>query len=254
MFGPILIAALLSAPGPAPSAAPPLKTIASVRASARCAEVITHANSAIGTTLDNDAVLGKTITTLRFLNLDDGNPIHRRNGFTALGELAKTLMQQARAGDNEVKRLRAIASKTKDPKAAKELKDFADQLGGALWRQQKVARDLNGYLAYEDFRDMAAPDEAQQKANQAVFGVSDPLRQTPDMPGVHSGVVQYGPNTGEPADAWPPHMGHESNVPTATAYAKAAADDFERRIPDIMLDEQHAASHIDGALTGCNGE
>ena len=121
MFGPILVAALLTAPTPQPSASPALKTIASVRASSRCAEIITHANSAIGTTLDNDAIVSKTITTLRLLNLDDGNAIHRRNGFNTLGDLAKTLMQQARAADDEVKRLRALAAKTKDPQEAKDL-------------------------------------------------------------------------------------------------------------------------------------
>jgi len=252
MFGPILVAALLTAPTPQPSASPALKTIASVRASSRCAEIITHANSAIGTTLDNDAIVSKTITTLRLLNLDDGNAIHRRNGFNTLGDLAKTLMQQARAADDEVKRLRALAAKTKDPQEAKDLKDFADELGGALWRQQRIARDLNGYLAYEDFQDMATVDESQAKANQALFGVSDPLQQQPvGIPGQGSPVIQYGPNVGQPAPVFPPHLGHEVNTPTATQYAKAAADDFQNRIADIVLDENHAAGHVDGALAGC---
>ncbi len=252
MFGPILVVAVLTAPTPQPSASPALKTIASVRANTRCAEIITHANSAINTTLDNDGVLSKTITTLRLIDLDDGNAIHRRNGFNALGDLAKTLTMQARAGDDEVKRLRALASKSKDPQEAKDLKDFADELGGALWRQQKVARDLNGYLAYEDFQDMAAVDESQAKANQGVFGVSDPMQQQVPLPGQPSPVYGYGPNVGQPAPVFPPHLGHEVNTPTATQYAKAAADDFQSRIPDIVLDENHAAGKIDGALSGCS--
>jgi hypothetical protein len=257
MFGLILVVAVMTAPTPQPSAspAPALKTIASVRANSRCAEIITHANSAINTTLDDDVVVSKTITTLRFIDLDDGNAIHRRNGFNSLGDLAKTLMEQARAGDNEVKRLRAVAAATKDTQAAKDLKDFADELGGALWRQQKIARDLNGYLAYEDFQDMATVDESEAKANQATVGVADPLQQAPvGIPGQQSPVYPYGPNAGQPEPVVPPHLGHEAYTPTATEYAHAAADDFESRIPDIVLDESHAASHIDGALSGCGSE
>ena len=254
MFGPILVLAVITAttpqPAPQPSASPALKTIASVRASARCAEIITHANSAIGTTLDNDVVLGKTIMTLRSINLDDGNPINRRKGMTAIGDLAKKLMMQARSGDDEVKRLRALAAKNKDSDDSKALKQFADELGGALWRQQKVARDLNGYLAYEDFSEMSQWDEGQKAMNRATFGVPDPLSQTPtDVPGGR--VIGSGPEAGQPANNLPPRLA-ASNRPTATEYARAAADDFQSRIPDIVLDENHAASHIDGALGGCN--
>jgi|SRR5579884_2417140 len=257
MFGPILVVAIMTAPAPQPSATPALKTIASVRASSRCAEMITHANSAIGTALDNDAVVSKTITTLRLINLDDGNPINRHKGFSALGDLAKKLMQQARSGDDEVKRLRKLAAseKTSNADEAKEIKDFADELGGALWRQQKIARDLNGYLAYEDFHDMAQWDESQQAMNRAAFGVPDPLTEMPDgMRGRQ--VVGSGPNAGEPAPSMylPPHLGHELNQPTATQYARAAADDFESRIPDIVMDENHAATHVDGAFSRCNSQ
>jgi hypothetical protein len=251
MFGPILwVAVLTTAPTPQPSATPALKTIASVRASARCAEIITHANSAIGTALDDDVVVGKTITTLRLVNLDDGNPINRHKALNALGDLAKKLMQQARAGDNEVKRLRALAAsqKTKDPAESKDLAEFANELGGALWRQQKIARDLNGYLAYEDFHDMTQTDEGQQQINRATFGVPDP------QAGQWPVDFQGNSNRNGPNPTPHPALGHDPNEPTATQYARAAADDFQNRIPDIVLDENHAATHVDGALAGCNGE
>jgi hypothetical protein len=231
-------------PVPAPAASPALKTIASVRASARCAAIITHANGAIDKTLNNDRVITQTIATLRMTNLDDGNEIHRRNGLNALGDLAKTLMLQARSGDDEVKRLRDIAAKTTDPDSAKALKSFADELGGALWRQQKIARDLNGYLAYVDFHDMSQWSEADQNMNRAVFGVNDPLAE---MPSDFQNHTQSG-------QSWPPmkpHLGHDSTDPTATQYAKQAADDFQKRIPDIVIDENHAATHVDGALGKC---
>jgi hypothetical protein len=244
-----LIAAVLpppavQAPQPNPSATPALKTIATVRASARCAAIITHANSAISTALTNDQIIGQTITQLRFTDLDDGNAIHRRNGLQALGNFAKALMQQSRSGDDEVKRLRKLASETKDPNEAKALKAFADELGGALWSQQKVARDLNGFLAYQDFRDMAKFDEGQQQMNQANYGVKDPLAEQP------RDVRRTGPN-GAMDPTPPPLLGHDPNEADATQQAKWAADDFQNRIPVIMRDENAAAGNIDGAIQGC---
>ncbi len=241
----VLVAALTASalPSPAPSPqAPALKTIASVRASMRCADIITHANSAIDKTLNNDAVISQTITTLRLTNLDDSNDIRRRNNLNALGDLAKTLMQQARSGDDEVKRLRAMAKQTKDSDAAKALADFANELGGALWSQQKIARDMNGFLAYVDFHDMSQFSEADQNMNSAVFGVKDPLVQNPP---------EFNPaRDGQPG--WrPAALGHDATDPTPGQQAKWAADDFQKRIPDIVIDENHAAAHVEPALSGC---
>ncbi|HET9097784.1 MAG TPA: hypothetical protein VFN37_14075 [Candidatus Baltobacteraceae bacterium] len=233
-----------ASPAPQPSATPALKTIATIRVSARCASIITHANSAIAATLDNDQIIGSTITQLRLANLDDGNEMHRYKSLRALGDLAKNLMMQARSGDDEVKRLRKVAAATKDPQEAKALKEFADELGGALWSQQKVARDLNGFLAYQDFRDMSQFDEGQQKSNEAVYGVRDPLAEQPT--GELRGTV---PQTqGLPA---PPAMGHDPSDPTSTQQARLAADDFQKRIPVILRDENLAAGKVDGAIQGC---
>ncbi len=234
-----------TAPSPSASPTPLLKTIATVRVSPRCASIITHANSAISTALSNDQIIGQTISELRFTNLDDGNPIHRNNGLKALGDLAKSLMLASRSGDDEVKRLRKLAAQTKDPDESKALKDFADELGGALWSQQKVARDLNGFLAYQDFHDMAQFDEAGQEMNQANFGVNDPLSgETPrDMRHYNA--------DGQVENNAPPHLGHDPNTPTSTEQAKWAADDFQNRVPIIMRDENAAAGKIDGAIQGC---
>ena len=240
-------------PAPAATAAPALKVIASVRSTPRCAEIVTHANSAIGSALNNDALIAQTITRLRAYNLDDGNPIHRRNGLDALGEFAKNLTQQARAADNEVKRLRALAEKSNDPQEKKELKEFADALGGALWRQQKIARDLNGYLASVDFQDMASQTEAQVQANRAIFGVSDPFVQTPaDMRNTAQANSDRNRTQIDPATGLHPlPLGHDPNQPTATQEAAAAARDFESRLPDITTDENGAAQHVTGALARC---
>lgn len=243
----VTAAAAAATPAPQPAATPALKTIASVRASARCADIITHANSAIDKTLNNDMVITQTITALRVTDLDETNDIKRRNNLNALGNMAKQLMQQARSGDDEVKRLRDLAKKTQDAQEAKALKDFADELGGALWRQQTIARDMNGFLAYVDFHDMAQFSEADQNMNRSVFGVADPLAQTP------TSIPQMKNAPGQ-VYAWqprPPALGHNPNDPTPGQQAQWAADDFQHRLPDIVLDENHAATHVDMALNGC---
>jgi hypothetical protein len=240
-------------PAPAATAAPALKVIASVRSTPRCAEIVTHANSAIGSALNNDVLIAQTITRLRAYNLDDGNPIHRRNGLDALGEFAKNLTKQSRSADDEVKRLRALAEKSTDPQEKKELKAFADSLGGALWRQQKIARDLNGYLASVDFQDMATLTESQKEANNAVFGVADPfIASAGDARNAAQANSDRNRNQIDPSTGMhPPPLGHDINQPTATQEASAAARDFESRLPDITTDENGAAQHVEGALARC---
>jgi hypothetical protein len=240
-------------PVPAATAAPALKVIASVRSTPRCAEIVTHANSAIGSALNNDLLIQQMITRLRAVNLDDGNPIRRRNGLDALGEFAKNLTKQSRSADDEVKRLRALAEKSTDPQEKKELKAFADELGGALWRQQKIARDVNGYLASVDFQDMATFTESQRQANAAVFGVPDPfIASATDARNAAQANSDKLRNPIDPASGMrPAPLGHDPNQPTATQEASAAAADFQSRLPDITLDESNAAQHVTGALSRC---
>lgn len=255
-----LIAALLAATTPLGAAAPkppataapqtPLKEIVHVRASAHCAEIATHANSAISSALTNDEMLSQTISQLRTLNLDDGNPIHRRNGLAALGDLSKTLMLGAIAGDREVKRLRDLAASASDPEQKKDLKDFADSLGGALWRQHKVARDLNGFLASVDYHDMKQLDESQRAMNNAVFGVPDPMAEYPaDVRAAMRNPTQK--SSVPRADGEREHAPAMFGELSVTGQARAAAEDFQARIPDISNDEAIAANHVTGAVSGC---
>ncbi|MGZ6104251.1 MAG: hypothetical protein ACXWNK_05835 [Vulcanimicrobiaceae bacterium] len=225
---------------PQPSASPALKEIGHVRASAACAEIATHANSAITTALRDDLVVAQTITTLRNVDLDDGNVINRQKGLRSLGDLAKMLMLQSRAGDREVQQLRKLAAKSSDQTQKKELKAFADVLGGALWRQQRIARDLNGFLAATDMRDMATLDESQRNANLGTVGVEDPSRA------VAPGEVRTGNAIALPQPLW----ARDASI-TATDEARAAATDFESRVPDISNDEAMAADHVGGAVSGC---
>jgi hypothetical protein len=222
MFGHFFLAVTLAAATPAPTPTPALKTIATVRASSRCAEIVTHANNAISSTLIDNEVIAQSITQLRFVNLDDGSIIHRTQGLNALRDLASTLYKQSHGGDGEIKRLRALAALSPDVETRTELKAFADALGGALGRQLKLARDLNGLLAYADYDDMRGFGNGYGDTSQFFFGANDPLART--IPGAPQTVTQY---------------------------ARTAANDFQDRLPAIMNDENQAAGHVVGALGRC---
>jgi hypothetical protein len=242
----VLVAALSSPPAPQPTATPTpvLQEIVHVRASAVCAELVTHANAAIGLATGNDQLLLRTITGLETNQLD-GNVIQHRNGLDALGNFAQQLNAQAMRGDSEVKRLRAIAAKAPDPQGKAELTAFANWLGGALWRQRKIARDLNGFVATMDAMDMAKPDDAQKALYQSQGTLLPGNAKPPALLSVSAlPTGNYGtdPVTGLPNDR---------PGPTDGQMAQMAARDFQLRLPEISNDEAMAADHVLGATSGC---
>jgi hypothetical protein len=239
--------ALSSSPSPAPSATPDpgaLKVIAVVHSSSACTEIVNHANAAIAAALANDASLVETIKALQAVELD-GNVIKHRNGLDALGDFAKKINLEALGGDAEIKRLRKLAADSTDPQRKKELKIFADWLGGAIWRQRKIARDLNGFVATMDFYDMSTLDESEQNMNMALFGSPDerPANIAESSPTGNRTI--YGGYRGGPIA--PPR----EQRPTYDSMAKAAGSDFTLRLPAISNDESMAASHVTTAMAGC---
>ncbi|MDQ6826589.1 MAG: hypothetical protein M3Z14_05235 [Candidatus Eremiobacteraeota bacterium] len=234
MFAPFFVLLALGSPAPlaaATSAPAPLREIGRVRASASCASLAVHANSAISSVLHNDLLVGQTTSRLREVDLD-GSPVARRNGLQELGRLALDLRAEAVAGVGEVKRLRQLAEKSRDSTQKKELKAFADSLGGALYRQKKIANDLNGFLAAMDYHDMANFTESQQDMNRSTLGQGDARLIDP---------VERAKSIGRN-----PRAQSSSNE-----QAKEAADDFARRVSDITNDEGLAAQHTEGAISGC---
>ena len=236
MFAYFFVAAITAAaPQPQPTPTVQLKEIGHVRATAACAELAVHANSAISSALRNDLLLTQTIGKLHSVDLD-GDPISRRNGLQDLGNLAKDLRAQAVSGDREVKRLRELAAKSSDPEQKKELKNFADELGGALYRQKRIANDLNGLLAAFDYHEMSKLDENTIQVNMMTVGVPTLQTDRPDQ------KAAQGP------------LGRVNNIPVPPSdnvLAARAANDFEVRMADITNDEGLAAEHTAGAVSGC---
>lgn len=232
LFAALNISAVSANPSPAP-AAPPLREIGHVRATAFCADLALHANTAISAALRNDTVLAQTIDKMQNAQLD-GNAITRRNTMDALGDLAKELRARAVAGDHEADKLRDLAAKSNDPQQQQELKRFADALGGALYRQKQIANDLNGLLAAFDYHDMKPT--------------------TSEMGALTGGGLRYSSQVEDQALRIRNSQGDTLGIKkqsTDTDLALYAATDFRQRLPDITNDEAVASNHALGATSGC---
>lgn len=231
--------AILAAPAPAPSpsdaAAPsPLKEIGRVQSLSVCSAIVVHANSAIGAALDNDQDLAITINRLRTTDLDDDNPIKRRNNMNDLQTLAGRMRTTARAGTAEIKRLRAMAAQTTVPARKADLTAFADALGGAIARQRKAAVDLDQALAIIDGRraveEINTPELVGERAS--ISGTNQPSAMTPNIGVMRNPVAPTAPTS-------------------VNGVLRTMADDYQMRAQAIFGDEGVAADHSLGATTGC---
>ncbi len=245
----LYVAALTASPAPSATPAPAasasaaagtapvaLKTIVNVRSTTFCEDFAERANAAIGAAMRNDLTIGHTVQALQTGQLD-GNSLQRRNAIERLSNLADQLYHDWKNGDEQVRRLRALAASATDPQEKQQLKAFADWLGGALWRQRKIGRDLDGFVAYLNARDMMHIDSSQANVNIALFGTADPSRAT--APGDSGASQRYLPPIGINYD------------PSDTSQAAAAARDFQRRVPSIVSDELEAASTGETAADHC---
>ncbi|MDP9018580.1 MAG: hypothetical protein M3N19_09685 [Candidatus Eremiobacteraeota bacterium] len=246
MFSYLLLSAALSVAAlPAPAASPastPLTEIGHVKATASCAALATHANSAISSTLNNDLLISQTINDLRKVDLDL-NGVSRMRGMNLLGNYARDLKAQALAGINEVKKLRELANASTDPEQQKALKAFADELGGALYRQKKVAMDMNGMLATFDKNEMLRPTAGEAGMGQMSEGTNDGALPKDFV------LRSTGGSRTNPISA-PGRQGLRAPA-SDTILAQYAATDFQTRIPEISNDEALAANYVAAAVSGC---
>ncbi len=232
--------AATTASAPSPSPTPLLQTIITVKSSPLCGAFAAHTNAAISSALANDASLGTTILTLRSPDLA-GSSLDRTSEIHRLNTLSDTIYKQYRAGEREVNELRDLANKATDPDEKAALKDAADALGGALYRQHLMQRDLDGLVNYLYASDMMASDDDTTRDPDM------PRRQfLEDVPGAH-------PINGS-SPVWTPYdtplAGTESLTDDVTL-ARAASQDFVTRLPAVRHDELTAVPRIEAAADKC---
>ena len=232
MLLPIVVALAAADPAPAASSAPrptPLTEIGRIRALPACVPIVAHANGAITQALDNDRTLAVLSTNLHNTDYDKLNFMQRRNAIESLMKQAEAMRVASSAGDVEVKKLREYAVNSPDPKRKEELKTFADALGGALYRQQKAAVEVQ--------RDMAilrGRETAQESKEQLDAG--GPTQRT----GLPSALFTPTPLRPTP-----------SPDPKYDQHFKFLADKMDELNQGIMRDEGIAQDHSIAATSGC---
>ena len=241
----LLLAVTAGSPVPSPTPEP-LRTIVTVRSNTFCGEFATHVNNAIGNATRNDENLGKLILTLRAPSLG-GNDMERRMERARLNMTADAMYREYRQGEGEVGRLRALAKSAKDPQQKEDLNASADALGGVLYRQHLIQRDMDGFLAFLDAGEMREgttqirlDDESQSGDNRR-----DPRTGL-------SAPNPYWIPQNVPANIQRDMMlpGDESPMDDLRM-AQAASRDFESRLPAIFSDELNAGGHISSASDRC---
>jgi hypothetical protein len=227
-----IIIALAADPTPAPSSTSrptPLTEIGRVRALPACVPIVAHANGAITEALENDRTFSVIATNLRGTNFDKLNVNQRRVALERMLRQAEAIAKAAKTADAEVKRLREYAAASPDPKRKEELKAFADALGGAIYRQQKAAVEVQ-----RDVLIMRSRDEAQEmKEKIHDDDVNTPMTQ------------RMGLSTPRPLRPTP------SPDPEYDRHYKFLADKLDVLNEGIIRDEGIAADHSIAATSGC---
>ena len=228
-------------PSPAPGSLQPLKLIVRIRATSRCAKIATHSNGAINAALRADQTLTDTVTALRTVDLDS-NGLTRTQGLHRLEDLGSAIARAVGRGDHEISALRALAAKESDPVKKKQLLDFINSLGGAIYRQKKIGRDLDGFVAGMYARSMYHVSDDEEKMNIYVLH----RRTFTPMQGSGTLTIDTAPDRlgGDPVTM--PYVN-----PTDNQDAHLAAQDFFQRQVHVSNDEATAAHAILAVASGC---
>ncbi len=228
-------------PSPAPGSVQPLKLIVRIRATNRCAKIAAHSNGAIDAALRADQTLTNTISALRTVDLDS-NGLTRTHGLHRLEDLGSAIAHAVRRGSQEISALRALAAKETDPVKKQQLLDFVNALGGAIYRQQQIGRDLDGFVAGRYAKSLYHVSEDEEKMN--IF--TQHRRTFTPMQG--SGILTI--------DSAPDRLGNDPVTmpyvnPTDTQAAHMAANYYFQRQVNVSNDEATAAHAILAVAGGC---
>lgn len=235
---PVVVLLAAAAPAPAPTASEPptkLQEIGRTRATV-CTSIVVHANGVIAQALENDRTLAILTTNLRTMDFDKLNWMQRRNAFDGLMKQTQQIRTAFPGADGEIKTLRKLAETSPDPQRKRELKAFADALGGALERQKRVATDFDRSVVIMRGREEAQEARSiEHRDTRMVSPASISRRGLDRLDAIADGAAP-------PAPLRDGEFNHAMRDLAAT---------LDLRIEPIAFDEGTAADHSIAATTGC---
>ena len=122
------------------------------------------------------------------------------------------------------------------------MKASADALGGALYRQHLIQRDLDGFVNFLEASDMMTDDTTDGPRRPMTYDAREslPLETTALwIPSIANAVNN------------PPLLAGSESLADDVAMSKAASTDFQGRMSAVMQDEVTAGSHIELAADHC---
>ncbi|MDQ2866109.1 MAG: hypothetical protein M3R51_07755 [Candidatus Eremiobacteraeota bacterium] len=254
MLALVLLIATLTTPLPsaAPSAsAGPLKEIIHVHSTSLCDEFDSHINAAIGSATRNDLSLAGLVSSLSLPQTGDDlndNGLRRHRAIDMLVGYADGLTADYKRGEAEVRYLRDLADRasTSDPQQKVAMRTSADLLGGALWRQRLIARDLDGFVAYLYAEEMRWGDRTQMQGLGAISPEGAIGAALADQR-----ARSYQDDVNGRADMLSALPGRLSGPADDRMLTRNAARDFKDRLSAITTDESNAAASIVKAGEHC---
>jgi hypothetical protein len=202
-----------------------LKQIGRVRArTVFCQTVLDHARITTAAALDNDSVIAETSVYLSRADLDE-NAMAKPKAVWDLQRSYEALMGRAHDAIDETKALRKAADDAPTPEQKAALIEYADAIGGALHRQEIVAKDYREFAVFLEAND---PVSWQQHDRDLIAASVFPM-----LP-------------------WNRAMDPRDRVPAQLAdLAKAEAVHLTDIHERVIEDEVHAGTSVDAALGPC---
>jgi hypothetical protein len=156
----------------------------------------------------------------------DSTVIKKVAGTKELRETYVTLRAAAAHAQGEAKDVEADAEHAPNPDQKAQLVAFAQALGGAAFRQKRIAEQLGNYVTFLETH----PPVTQFERDQQQFDIQ------------YAQSARNSPFRGDARDYL---------TPTLSEMAKAAADRFVESATAVAADESHASSFVEPAFGPC---
>jgi hypothetical protein len=189
-----------------------------------CQAVYDHAGMATAAALENDQVISDTSVLLSHADLDE-NAMAKPKTIYDMQRSYEALMGRAHDAIDESKTLRKLAAEAPTPEQKAALTSYADAIGGALHRQEIVAKDYREFGVYLEAHDQVSWQQHDRDLMTASVTQPRPEEMAQDP--------------------------RDRVVRPLAELSKLEAIHLTDIHEKVLDDEVHAATHVDDAFGPC---